>query len=66
MKPKYPDIEVNLTGMNGNAFVIMGAVSNALRRAKVPEVNIKEFIDECKGGDYDHLLQTCFKWVNVS
>jgi len=24
------------------------------------------FMDEAMSGDYDHLLQTCMKWVSVS
>ena len=32
---KYPEVEVELVGQDGNAFVIMGAVSKALKRADV-------------------------------
>lgn len=65
MDVKYPDIEVQLTGNDGNAFAIMGTVSQALRRAGVPKPERDEFIAECMSGDYDHLLQTCMKWVEV-
>jgi hypothetical protein len=27
---------------------------------------IDEFIDEAMSGDYDNLLATCTRWVNVS
>ena len=63
--PKYPDITVQLTGIDGNAGSIMGAVSRALRRGDVPSAEIDEFRRECMSGDYDHLLQTCMKWVEV-
>ena len=62
---KYPNISVNLIGENGNAFAIMGAVRTALRKAKVPHTEIKAFLKEAMSGDYNHLLTTCMKWVNV-
>lgn len=31
-QPKYPDIEVKLSGENGNAYVIMGRVKRAMRK----------------------------------
>lgn len=66
MEPKYPDIEVQLSGNDGNAFAIMGNVSKSMRRAGVPKKDIDEYIKESTSGDYDHLLQTAMKWVNVS
>lgn len=63
---KYPEIEVELSESNGNAFVIMGKVSKALRRAGVEKSEVDQFITEATAGDYDHLLQTCMKWVDVT
>lgn len=65
-EPKYPDVEVQLVGQDGNAGAIMGRVSDALRRAGVSNEEIGEFRTECISGDYDHLLRTCMKWVSVS
>lgn len=62
---KYPDVEVQLSGEDGNAFAIIGRVSSALRRARVPSKEISEFTDEAMSGDYDNVLQTCMKWVTV-
>ena len=64
--PKYPDVEVQLTGVDGNAFVVMGAVRKALKRAGVSGDEIESFTAEATSGNYDHLLQTCVKWVEVS
>lgn len=64
--PKYPDVEVQLSSENGNAFVILGSVERALRRAKVDDSEIRDFMDEATNGDYDHLLQTCMRWVTVN
>jgi len=65
MKPKYPDIAVQLTGRDGNAFAIIGAVSGALRRAGHGE-EAKEFVTEATSGDYDNVLRTAMNWVEVS
>lgn len=65
MSPKY-DVDVRLTGESGNAFAIMAAVTQELRRARVPLDEIDLFRAEAMSGDYDHLLQTCMLWVNVS
>jgi hypothetical protein len=63
---KYPNIEVQLTGQDGNAYAIMGAVQRELRRAGVSAEEIKEYQDESMSGDYNHLLQTAMRWVSVS
>ena len=63
---KYPNVEVQLTGEDGNAFAIMGAVSTALRRAGVPAEEITKYKEESMSGDYDNLLVTAMRWVSVS
>jgi len=63
---KYPEIEVELTGQDGNAFAIMGAVQKALRKAEVPKEQIDEYLKESMSGDYDNLLRTAMAWVSVS
>ncbi len=66
MEPKYPDIEVQLTGQDGNAFNLMGIVNRALRKADVSQEDQDLFIKEATAADYNHLLSTCMKWVNVN
>lgn len=63
---KYPDIEVQLSGTDGNAFSILGKVRTALKKARVPYEKLEEFIKEACSGDYDRVLITCMEWVNVS
>ena len=65
MEVKFPDVEVELVGGDGNAFVILGKVSKALRRAGHGD-QVEQFMSEATEGDYDHLLQTAMRWVNVS
>jgi hypothetical protein len=43
---RYPDIEVQLTGQDGNAFMVLGAVQRALREADVDKDERDAFMDE--------------------
>ena len=62
---KYPEITVQLVGNDGNAFAILSAVKRALRKGGASQEEIDKFLDEAMAADYDNLLQTCMKWVNV-
>ena len=61
---KFPDVHVNLTGRDGNGFVIAVTVRRALERAGHTEA-AKEFFADALSGDYDHLLQTAMEYVEV-
>jgi hypothetical protein len=63
---KYPEIEVQLLGQDGNAFAIMGAIQKALRKAEVPKEEIDLYLKESMSGDYENLLRTAMRWVSVS
>lgn len=75
MDVKYPNVYVQLTGNDGNAGAIMGAVSQALRRelrdpayGLTPEeqrAEITAYREESMSGDYDNLLATAMRWVDV-
>lgn len=58
-------ISVKLIGRDGNAFAILGAVRQAMRRANVPEETIEKYLTEAKSGDYNHLLATTMQYVDV-
>ena len=60
------DVKVKLTGTDGNAFAIMGKVSGALRKAGASKEDVEAYMSESMSGDYNHLLATACKWVNVS
>jgi len=62
--PLYPDILVQLTGEDGNAFAILGRTAGALRAAGLPQEEIDDYFAEATSGDYDHLLQTTMCWVD--
>lgn len=63
---KFPEVTVQLTGENGNAFAIIGAVSKALKREGLRD-EASEFSEaafNCES--YDALLQLAFSTVDVS
>jgi hypothetical protein len=65
MDVKYPDVEVQLSGEDGNVFSIIGRVSKAIRR-KHGEPAAKEFREAATScHSYDEVLQLCVKTVNV-
>lgn len=66
MDVKYPNVKVQLSKQDGNAFSVIARVRKALRKAAVPDSEIETFQNEAISGDYDHLLQTAMKWVDVS
>ncbi len=66
MQPRFPNVHVRLVGTDGNAFAVLGAVSRALRRAGVAKEERDAFFAEATSGDYDHLLATVRRWVEVS
>ena len=66
MTPKYPGVKVQLSGEDVNVIVIIGRVQRALRKAGAPPAELIAFGQEARSGDYDHVLQTCMAWVDVS
>lgn len=55
---------VKLVGEDGNAFAILARVRAALIKADMKE-EAKKFMEEARQGDYNHLLATCAKYVDV-
>ena len=63
---KYPNIDVQLTGEDGNAMFIIARVRKALKRNGVSTEELTEYTNESMSGDYDKVLTTASAWVNVS
>lgn len=64
---RHPEIDVQLTGLDGNVFVLIGACTKAMRRARVDKAEIDEFVHEVTDApSYDAALQCMMQWVNVS
>jgi hypothetical protein len=63
---RYPRVEVELLGKDGNAWALPGRVRLELQRAGVSKDEIDEFFAEATSGGYDQLLATVTKWVTVT
>lgn len=62
---RFPNVTVKLIGENGNAFEIIGRVRRELRLHGAAPADLEQFSQEAMAGDYDALLQTVMRWVNV-
>lgn len=71
---KYPDCTVQLTGTDGNAVAIFMKVARELKYYLVNEQDwasedarreAEAFKAEATSGDYDNVLATCHRWVDV-
>ena len=60
------NVKVKLVGTNGNAFMILGKVMKAMKKAGIDQEIIDKYSTEATSGDYDHLLMTTMKYVEVS
>ncbi len=56
---------VKLTGCDGNAMMILGTCARAAKKAGWDRERIQKFYEEAKVGDYDHMIQTCYKYFEV-
>ena len=65
MEAKFPEITIDLTGEDGNAFFILGRVSRAMKQAGI-HAEFPAFQAEATSGNYDHLLTTVMRWFSVA
>ena len=49
-------VQMNLVGLDGNAFSLMGAFSSNARRQGWTKQEIDTVINECMLGDYNNLI----------
>lgn len=65
-EPKYPHIAVELVGQDGNAMSIISRVRRALLDYGVDAGEAGLFVNEAMSGDYDNVIATAARWVEVS
>ena len=63
--PKY-NVQVQLSGEDGNAFAIIAKVNRALRNAGATPEEMSQYQQESMSGDYDNLLRVASQWVEVA
>ena len=57
-------VELDLVGVDGNAFAVMGAFRKAARRQGWSKEEIDGVLAEARNGDYNHLLYTIQCYCN--
>jgi len=57
---------LKIIGTDGNVFSILGKAQIAGRAAGWDKEKIDKFTAEAMSGDYDHALQTCMEYFDVS
>jgi hypothetical protein len=66
---RYPmskyNVSVQLSGNDGNAFAVMGAVKSALKKAGASKEELDQYLADSMSGDYDNLLRVAMDWVVV-
>ena len=58
-------VNLDLVGVNGNAYVIMGTFKRQALREKWSKEEIDAVLTEAKSSDYDHLLATIVNHCEV-
>lgn len=66
MATKYPHLKVPLVGEDGNAFFIIGRVTQIMRDARIGPDDIKIVVDDMTSGDYNHLLRVVMDTFDTS
>ena len=59
-------IKLELSGLDGNAYALMGSFSRQARKEGWSKDEIEMVMTECRSGDYDNLLRVTMDWVNVA
>ena len=65
-EPKFPHVEVELSGQDGNAMVIISRTTRAMERAGIDQKDIEACVDEAMRGNYDNVLQTVMRTVSTT
>jgi hypothetical protein len=60
--PPTHKVKLDLVGLDGNAFSIMGAFQKAARRQHWTPSEIKAVVTEMQSDDYNHLLATAMEF----
>lgn len=58
-------VKLQLVGLDGNAYALMGAFQKQARREGWTKEEIEEVLTECKSSDYDHLLVTLMEHTHT-
>lgn len=57
------EVVLDLSGPEGNSFMILGQTKKAIQREGGSPEAITEYMDAATSGDYEHLLKVTKEWV---
>ena len=58
----YGPYVIDLTGPQGNAFVLLGYAIQFARQLKLEDAEMRKIVTEMQEGDYEHLVETFDKY----
>lgn len=64
-EPKFASIELDISGPDGNAYVIIGVVKTVLEQAGYSEIKIKKVIENMTSSNYEHLLEVASNYITI-
>ena len=64
-KIKYPQVTIKLSYPHIYVFDPMEEAARAMRSAGISEKGIEKYIKEAERGDFNHLMRTIMRYVNV-
>ena len=57
-------VKLDLVGLDGNAYAVMGAFKKQAKKEKWSQEEIEAVLTEAKSGDYNHLLVIIMEHCN--
>lgn len=57
-------VNLDLVGLDGNAFSLMGAFQRQAKKEKWTKEEIDLVLTECQSGDYNHLVATLAEYCD--
>ncbi len=61
-RPPHKKVKLNLIGLDGNAFSVMGAWKKQARKEGWTQEEIDFVLKDAMSGEYNHLLATIMKY----
>ena len=65
MRPMFESVEIDISGPDGNAYVIMGIVASCLKQFGMTAFEVNNVLHDMMSGDYEHLLEVASKYVKI-
>lgn len=62
-EPQFPSVVINISGPEGNAFMIIGVIKRVFRQAGLDFGPVRE---DMMSGDYAHLLEVARRYVTIT